>query len=73
MHPATAHLFIVNPLTGRGIDNLFSTHPNVENRVAELEKLALEMEHVERGRGPASITAGAPWLGRSSASRGPWG
>lgn len=74
MHPATAHLFIVNPLTGRGIDNLFSTHPNVENRVAELEKLALEMEHVERGRGPASITAGAPWLGRNaSAPRGPWG
>lgn len=74
MHPATAHLFIVNPLTGRGVDNLFSTHPNVENRVAELEKLALEMEHVQRSRGTASITANAPWLGRGNAApRGPWG
>src|SRR6266536_769386 len=28
--PATAHLFIVNPLTGHGMDNLFSTHPSTE-------------------------------------------
>ena len=41
--PATAHLFIINPLTGEGMDNLFSTHPNTENRVAELEKLAVEL------------------------------
>ena len=42
--PATAHLFIINPLSGRGMDNLFSTHPNTENRIAELEKLAAEWE-----------------------------
>jgi heat shock protein HtpX len=42
-NPATAHLFIVNPLTHHGIDNLFSTHPAVENRVAALEQLAMEM------------------------------
>ncbi len=30
--PAAAHLFIINPLTAGGIDNLFSTHPNTENR-----------------------------------------
>jgi HSP20 family protein len=30
-HPATAHLFIINPLSGRGMDNLFSTHPSTEN------------------------------------------
>ena len=41
--PATAHLFIINPLTGEGMDNLFSTHPNTANRVAELEKLAAEL------------------------------
>ncbi|MFS4438280.1 zinc metalloprotease HtpX [Paracoccaceae bacterium GXU_MW_L88] len=39
-NPATAHMFIVNPLNGQRMDNLFSTHPNVENRIAELEKLA---------------------------------
>ena len=42
-NPAMAHLFIVNPLSGRGVDNLFSTHPNVENRIAALEELARAM------------------------------
>jgi heat shock protein HtpX len=42
-HPAMAHLFIVNPLTGRGTDSLFSTHPAVENRIAALEDLARGM------------------------------
>lgn len=42
-HPASAHLFIVNPLPGRRADFLFSTHPRIENRVAELEALAREM------------------------------
>jgi heat shock protein HtpX len=37
--PATAHLFIVNPLSGRSIANLFSTHPPLEERIARL------MEH----------------------------
>ena len=41
-HPATAHLFIINPLTGQGMDNLFSTHPNTENRIAALEEMARE-------------------------------
>ena len=41
--PATAHLFIINPLTGEGMGNLFSTHPNTANRVAELEKLAADL------------------------------
>jgi heat shock protein HtpX len=42
-NPATAHLFIINPLSGAGMDNLFSTHPNVENRLAALQQLANEM------------------------------
>jgi heat shock protein HtpX len=35
-NPATAHLFIINPLNGRGRDNLFSTHPSTQNRVEAL-------------------------------------
>jgi len=66
-NPATAHLFIINPLSGERMDNLFSTHPATENRIAALEAL-------ERGMGGASAvnlgTAGgaSPW-----GSRGPWG
>ncbi len=43
MFPGAAHVFIVNPLSGRGVDNMFSTHPNPDNRIAELEALAREM------------------------------
>ncbi|MBB3316241.1 heat shock protein HtpX [Rhizobium sp. BK181] len=39
-NPATAHMFIINPLTGAGMDNLFSTHPNTENRIAALQEMA---------------------------------
>lgn len=38
--PATSHLFIVNPLTGRSLANLFSTHPPMDDRVAKLEAMA---------------------------------
>ena len=41
--PATAHLYIVNPLSGARMDNLFSTHPVVENRIAALRQLAGQM------------------------------
>jgi heat shock protein HtpX len=37
--PATAHMFIVNPLTGGGLMNLFSTHPPIEERVARLRSM----------------------------------
>lgn len=43
-HPATAHMFIVSPLTGGGLMTLFSTHPPIEERIARLEQMA---------RGPA--------------------
>lgn len=39
-NPATAHMFIVNPLHGQGMDNLFSTHPSTANRIARLEAMA---------------------------------
>jgi len=39
-HPATAHMFIINPLSGQAMDNLFSTHPDTANRIAALEEIA---------------------------------
>ncbi len=38
-NPSTAHLFIVNPLTGRSLMNLFSTHPPIEERIARLRSM----------------------------------
>ncbi len=38
-NPATAHMFIVNPLTGRSLMNLFSTHPPIEERIARLRAM----------------------------------
>lgn len=79
--PALAHLYIINPLSGAGRDNLFSTHPATANRVAALRRLAGEMGGFE----PSPDTG--PWSGQSRAvppespdndarsrrSRGPWG
>ena len=63
-NPATAHLFIVNPLSGERMDNLFSTHPAMENRIAALEALEREMG------GGAELNVAAS---RAGSSRGPWG
>jgi heat shock protein HtpX len=38
--PATAHLFIVNPLSAQGLTRLFSTHPPIEERIHRLEEMA---------------------------------
>lgn len=40
-NPSTAHMFIVNPLTGRSFANLFSTHPPIAERIARLKNMAL--------------------------------
>jgi heat shock protein HtpX len=80
--PGTAHLFIINPLTGQGMDNLFSTHPNTDNRIAELEKLAAELgpgasrvPHSARSDAPSGPpgSASGPWGSPSDRPRGPWG
>jgi heat shock protein HtpX len=42
---ATAHMFIVNPLTGSGLASLFSTHPPMEERIARLEAMAGKMAY----------------------------
>jgi len=39
-NPATAHMFIINPLHAHKIDGLFSTHPKTENRVRRLREMA---------------------------------
>lgn len=78
-NPAMAHLFIFNPLHGERADNLFTTHPNVENRVAALQRLAeamginandqLAFDHRARGDAkepeePTTPSSG-PWGGRN--------
>jgi heat shock protein HtpX len=70
-NPATAHLFIVNPLSGQRMDNLFSTHPATENRIAALAAIAREM-----GAGavaPDEDKGSGPWSRPASSPRGPWG
>jgi heat shock protein HtpX len=78
-NPATAHMFIINPLSGQRMDNLFSTHPATENRIAALQQLAGEMgrgyarQAAPRRTAPASHGHG-PWGGGAGGSRrGPWG
>lgn len=58
-HPATAHLFIVNPLRGASLATLFATHPATEERVRRLEAMA-----AARGLG---------WGDHGTAGVGPWG
>jgi heat shock protein HtpX len=84
-HPATAPLFIINPLSGRGMDNLFSTHPATENRIANLQALAQAMGGPPHGGfaspppssrsssspSSSSRSSSSPW--GSGSRRGPWG
>ena len=70
-NPAMAHLFIINPLSGHGADNLFSTHPNTKNRIAALVQMS---QRTGRANAPASANAG-PWGSASNSAprKGPWG
>lgn len=86
-NPATAHLFIINPLSGHRMDNLFSTHPATENRIAALQQLAQQMgtrgyagPHASsappRATAPSGPAPSGPWGsqgGGQRARRGPWG
>lgn len=65
-NPATAHMFIINPLSGQRMDGLFSTHPNPQNRIDALTQIAREMGVTARSAGP--------WeQARPSEPAGPWG
>ena len=83
-NPATAHMFIVNPLSGARLDNLFSTHPDPANRIAALMRLAASMgtpPAAEGGRFAEGVSLddighrppgpAGPWGG--APRRGPWG
>jgi heat shock protein HtpX len=72
-NPATAHLFIINPLSGQRMDNLFSTHPATENRIAALEQLAAQMGHGGLTRQARATPAHGPWGNTGGTQRGPWG
>ena len=74
-HPATASLFIINPLSGRGMDGLFSTHPATESRIAALQALAQEMGSMGTapGGGFFSQSSPNPTPSRGSTPSGPWG
>ncbi len=72
-NPATAHMFIVNPLSGERMDNLFSTHPNATNRLKALHALAREMGIGGPGPGSAQPAAAGPWGGGARQASGPWG
>jgi heat shock protein HtpX len=71
--PATAHMFIINPLSGRAMDNLFTTHPATQNRIAALQQLAQQMGAQGRymQQRPAVPAATGPWNGGQR--KGPWG
>jgi heat shock protein HtpX len=56
-NPATAHLFIVNPLHAHGVDSLFATHPSTANRIRRLE----EMAQADVAAGPAPVWRRGPW------------
>lgn len=69
-NPATAHMFIVNPLSGERMDNLFSTHPDTGNRIAALQKLAQTIGG-QPGHARQAAPASGPWS--QPRQRGPWG
>jgi heat shock protein HtpX len=79
-NPASASLYIINPLSGQGMDNLFSTHPDTENRIAALQEQARQMGDarwpsgggidVPPAEGPGELGASGPW-GRGQWERGP--
>jgi heat shock protein HtpX len=51
--PSTAHMFIVNPLSGRSLMSLFSTHPPLEERIARLRGRRVQGVQPPPGPGPA--------------------
>ncbi len=79
-NPASGQMFIINPLAGRGADNLFSTHPATGNRVRALMELGAKMGMQSRARTP-DLTQPRPAAGFTTTGvpttpnepRGPWG
>jgi heat shock protein HtpX len=60
-NPSTGQMFIINPLLGRGADNLFSTHPSTDNRVEALMRLAGAARPVRGTAVPTTPRRPGPW------------
>jgi heat shock protein HtpX len=69
-NPATAHLFIINPLSGERMDSLFSTHPNTDNRIAALQAMARDT--AGGALAPARPQAPMPEQAGERQPSGPW-
>jgi heat shock protein HtpX len=69
-NPATAHMFIINPLSGERMDNLFSTHPDTGNRIAALQQMAAEFRN---GASTAGFQADRPQRTARSVPNTGWG
>ena len=80
-NPATAHMYIANPLSAGGMASLFSTHPPMEERIARLEAMASAGAVAGDYRPAAasrparsSVPQSSPWSAPPQSSRrGPWG
>lgn len=70
-NPATAHMFIINPLHAHRVDNLFSTHPATANRVAKLKAMAAVMHGSPPDETIPLRRSSLPSVGRRS-SGAPW-
>lgn len=68
-NPATAHMFIINPLHAHKHDNLFATHPATENRIAALRAMSGEPSNNTRSRQP--VDSALPKVGKRQ-RKGPW-
>lgn len=74
-NPGTAHLFIINPLRGKGLSGLFCTHPSTEDRVQRLRALDATGQSggVDAGLGRTGQAGFSPWAPRPRRSfRSPW-
>jgi heat shock protein HtpX len=73
-NPATAHMFIINPLHVRAIDGLFSTHPKTEERVRRLRMMEGQAGLATAPAMPRRTQpAGGAGGGGGGRRRGPWG
>ncbi len=62
MHPETGQLMIINPLSGRGADNLFSTHPAAQNRIDRLLRMARgDVRRPDAAFAPVNAPQKGPW------------
>ena len=66
-NPATAHMFIINPLHAHAHDRLFSTHPNTANRIAALEDMVDKKKPIQSTR-----RSPFPSTGSKGRLKSPW-